>query len=322
MIMPMGLWPNALCGAEENDEENKMKFHIVSDSSCDLGRETARELGITMVSFYAQLGDDVYYREEQDISTHDFYQRMADHPGVYPKTSMPTMDDYLQAIMPHVEQGMPVLCICLNAAFSGSCQAARNVREEILEDYPNAQVYVMDSRCATVLQGALVEEAVALRDQGCTLEEAVQALEAVRDSGRIFFTANDLDYLRQGGRIGAAAAATGSLLKVKPLIGYENAGLVTDGIAQGRKKSLARVQELFFRYVEKHALDLSEYRVVTGFGLDRAEYDKFTDEIWQGFAQRGMDVARSRPYQIGITIGVHTGPTPIGVGLLKRAKRP
>ena len=213
-----------------------MKFHIVSDSSCDLGRETAKELGITMVSFYAQLGDDVYYREEQDISTHEFYQRMADCPGVYPKTSMPTMDDYMQAMLPHVQRGESVLCICLNSAFSGSCQAARNTREEILEDYPDAKIHVMDSRCVTVLQGALVEEAVSLRDAGYTLEEAVAALDTVRDSGRIFFTANDLDYLRHGGRIGAAAATTGTLLKVKPLIGYENCGLVTDGIAQGRKK--------------------------------------------------------------------------------------
>lgn len=296
-----------------------MKFHIVSDSSCDLGRETAHKLGITMVSFYAQLGDDVYYREEQDIATHEFYQKMADNPGVYPKTSMPTMDDYMQAVLPAVQEGKPVLCICLNSAFSGSCQAARNTREEILEDYPDAKIHVMDSRCVTVLQGALVEEAVALRDAGYTLEEAVQALDGVRDSGRIFFTANDLDYLRHGGRIGAAAATTGALLKVKPLIGYENCGLVTDGIAQGRKKSLQRVQELFFRYVERKQLDLNDYQVVTGFGLDREEYEKFTDEIWSGLAQRGYDIPRSRPYQIGITIGVHTGPTPIGVGLLRKA---
>ena len=299
-----------------------MKFHIVSDSSCDLGREGARRLGITMVSFYAQLGDDVYYREEQDIATHDFYQRMADNPGIYPKTSMPTMEDYMQAMLPLVREGKDVLCICLNAAFSGSCQAARNTREEILEDYPDAKIHVLDSRCVTVLQGALVEEAAALRDAGCTLEETARALEAIRDSGRIFFTANDLDYLRNGGRIGAAAATTGTLLKVKPLIGYENCGLVTDGIAQGRKKSLQRGQELFFRYVERNNIDLNDYQVVTGFGLDREEYDKFTDEIWQGLALRGYDIPRSRPYQIGITIGVHTGPTPIGVGLLRRAKRP
>ena len=196
-----------------------MKFHIVSDSSCDLGRERAAELGITLVSFYAQLGDDVYYREERDIAIHEFYRRMADNPGVYPKTSMPTMDDYMQAILPHVQRGESVLCICLNSAFSGSCQAARNTREEILEDYPDARIHVMDSRCVTVLQGALAEQAAALRDAGCTLEEAVTALDGIRDTGRIFFTTNDLYYLRHGGRIGAAAATTGSLLKVKPLIG-------------------------------------------------------------------------------------------------------
>ena len=298
-----------------------MKFHIISDSSCDLGRERAAELGITMVSFYAQLGDDVYYREEKDIATHEFYRRMADNPGVYPKSSMPTMDDYMQAMLPHVERGESVLCICLNSSFSGSCQAARNTRAEILEDYPDAKIHVMDSRCVTVLQGALVEEAVSLRDAGYTLEEAVAALNVVRDSGRIFFTANDLDYLRHGGRIGAAAATTGSLLKVKPLIGYENCGLVTDGIAQGRKKSLARVRELFFKYVERSGLDLNDYQVVTGFGLDRDEYETFTDEVWKELAARGYDIPRSRPYQIGIAIGVHTGPMPIGVGLLKRARR-
>ena len=81
------------------------------------------------------------------------------------------------------------------------------------------------------------------------------------------------------------------------------------------------MQELFFRYVEKNALDLSQYRVLTGFGLDREEYDKFTDEIWEGLNARGYDVPRCRPYQIGITIGVHTGPTPLGVGLLRRAVR-
>ena len=297
-----------------------MKFHIVSDSSCDLGRERAAELGITMVSFYAQLGDDVYYREEQDIATREFYTRMAEHPGVYPKSSMPTMDDYMQAMLPAVERGESVLCICLNSAFSGSCQAARNTREEILEDHPEAKIHVMDSRCVTVLQAALVEQAVELRDAGYTLEEAVARLSVIRDSGRIFFTANDLDYLRHGGRIGAAAATTGSLLKVKPLIGYENCGLVNDGIAQGRKKSLARVRELFFRYVDRNGLDLNDYRVVTGFGLDRDEYEKFTDDIWKELAQRGYDIPRSRPYQIGIAIGVHTGPTPIGVGLLRKVK--
>lgn len=102
-----------------------MNFHIVSDSSCDLGRERLQQLGVDMVSYYVALGDEVYYREERDISTHDFYQKMADNPGVFPKTSMPTLEDYLEAFRPQAQAGMPVLCICLNESFSGSAQCAR-----------------------------------------------------------------------------------------------------------------------------------------------------------------------------------------------------
>ena len=83
------------------------------------------------------------------------------------------------------------------------------------------------------------------RSADLTLEEAVEALKPLPATGRIFFTTGDLEYLRHGGRIGRAAAATGALLKVKPLIGYKDAELISDGIAQGRKKSLAKVRELF-----------------------------------------------------------------------------
>lgn len=297
-----------------------MKFQIVSDSSCDLGREGTQRLGVTMVSYYVSFGDETYYREERDISTREFYQRMAEAPGMFPRTSMPTVEDYLEAFRPLVRVGLPVLCICLNGRFSGSIQGARNAREELLEEFPGARVHVMDSQLATVLQGQLVEEAALLRDRDYTLEEAVAALEPVRSSGRIFFTANDLEYLRHGGRIGKAAATTGALLKVKPLIGFKDCELISDGIAQGRKKSLQRVRELFYRHIQREELDLREWRVVTGFGLDREEYEEFTDQVFAGLAERGYQVPRSDPYQIGVTIGVHTGPTPIGVGILRRAQ--
>lgn len=297
-----------------------MKFHIVSDSSCDLGREEAERLGISMVSFYASMEDEVYYREERDIPTHRFYEMMDQRPGVFPKTSMPTMDDYLEAFHPAAAQGLPILCICLNARFSGSYQSALNAAAELREEDPRVRVEVLDSTLATVLQGLFVLEAAALRDQGRTLDEALEQLKAIRSTGRIFFTTGDLEYLRHGGRIGRAAAATGTLLKVKPLIGYKDAELISDGIAQGRKKSLVKVRELFFRYLQREEIDLDRYRVATGFGLDREEHQAFAEEVYQGLLAMGHDRPEiRRPYQIGVTIGVHTGPTPIGVGLLRRA---
>lgn len=303
-------------------KESNMKFHIISDSSCDLGRERLDRLGIGMVSYYVGFEDEPYYREERDIPTHQFYQMMADRPGVFPKTSMPTVEDYLDAFRPLAAQGKPILCICLNAAFSGSCQSALNAAAELREELPGAQIQVVDSTLATVLQGMFVEEAAALRDAGCTLEEAVDALKPLPATGRIFFTTSDLDYLRHGGRIGRAAAATGALLKVKPLIGYKDAGLVSDGIAQGRKKSLVRVRELFFRHLKQQEIDLDRYRLATGFGLDREEHAAFAQTIYDGLLELGCDRPEVlQPYQIGVTIGVHTGPTPIGVGLIRRADK-
>ena len=303
-------------------KESNMKFHIISDSSCDLGRERLDRLGIGMVSYYVGFEDEPYYREERDIPTHQFYQMMADRPGVFPKTSMPTVEDYLDAFRPLAAQGKPILCICLNAAFSGSCQSALNAAAELREELPGAQIQVADSTLATVLQGMFVEEAAALRDAGCTLEEAVDALKPLPATGRIFFTTSDLDYLRHGGRIGRAAAATGALLKVKPLIGYKDAGLVSDGIAQGRKKSLVRVRELFFRHLKQQEIDLDRYRLATGFGLDREEHAAFAQTIYDGLLELGYDRPEVlHPYQIGVTIGVHTGPTPIGVGLIRRADK-
>ncbi len=303
-------------------KESNMKFHVISDSSCDLGRERLDRLGIGMVSYYVGFEDEPYYREERDIPTHQFYQMMADRPGVFPKTSMPTVEDYLDAFRPLAAQGKPILCICLNAAFSGSCQSALNAAAELREELPGAQIQVVDSTLATVLQGMFVEEAAALRDAGCTLEEAVDALKPLPATGRIFFTTSDLDYLRHGGRIGRAAAATGALLKVKPLIGYKDAGLVSDGIAQGRKKSLVRVRELFFRHLKQQEIDLDRYRLATGFGLDREEHAAFAQTIYDGLLELGYDRPEVlRPYQIGVTIGVHTGPTPIGVGLIRRADK-
>ena len=236
-----------------------MSFQIVSDSSCDLGRERARALGVTLVSYYVSMDGKNYYREERDITAQAFYQQMADQPGVFPRTSMPTIEDYKEAFRPSLERGEAVLCICLNEPFSGSIQSARNAREELLEEFPQAEIRVLDSQLATVLQGLLVLEAAHMRDAGRTLEETAAVLEKNRGTGRIFFTTNDLEYLRHGGRIGRAAATTGALLRVKPLIGYEGNGLVSDGIAPGRKNSLNRVMELFYRYLSRNQLDLSHW---------------------------------------------------------------
>ena len=90
-----------------------MKFGIVSDSSCDLSLQYARQEQVTIVSFYVSFDGEKYMKEGKEIAVTDFYQEMADNPDCYPKTSMPSVQDYIDAFLPFVKEHMPVLCICL-----------------------------------------------------------------------------------------------------------------------------------------------------------------------------------------------------------------
>ena len=295
------------------------KFEIVSDSSCDLSAELIARYGIDIVSFYVSFDDENYRREGKEISADEFYQTMVDQPNVFPKTSMPTLADYMAAFEPLVKEGKSVLCICLNAAFSGSYQAAVNARTMVLEEYPQGDIRIVDSQQATVLQGVLVQEAVRLRDEGEELETAAARLEAVRSTGRIFFTTNDLKYLANGGRIGKAAAATGTILQMKPMIELYDAELNSAGVVRGRKKSLQRFQEMFREYVEREQIDLKDYIVVTGYGYDYGEYEQINEQVAAMLAEMGVAWEKPCDYHIGVTIGVHTGPHPIGMAIMRRA---
>lgn len=110
----------------------KEAYHIFSDGSCDLPMELTKEKNITVVPFYVSFDGEKYEKEMVEIGVREFYQRMVDEPKVYPKSSLPSMQDYIDAFMPMVEQGTPIICICITTKFSGSYQSAMNAKNIIL----------------------------------------------------------------------------------------------------------------------------------------------------------------------------------------------
>ena len=98
-------------------------FHIISDGSCDLPMEMTKEKDITVVPFYVSFEEGKYQKEMIEIGVREFYQEMVDHPDVYPKSSMPSVQDYVDAFLPFVKAGIPIICICITTKFSGSMQS-------------------------------------------------------------------------------------------------------------------------------------------------------------------------------------------------------
>ena len=295
-----------------------MKFGIVSDSSCDLSLQYAEQEQVTIVSFYVSFDGENYLREGKDIAVTDFYQEMADNQGCYPKTSMPSVQDYIDAFLPYVREKMPVLCICLTKKFSGSMQSALSARELILEDYPDAKIRVIDTTLCTVLQGLLVLEAAAMQERGAGFEETAERIEAIKSTGRIFFTVGNLEYLQAGGRIGRVAGIAGSLLGIRPVITMKEGEIFPSGISRSRRKTLEKTIDLLRDCLQACGGAVKKYSLAAGFGYDREEAEEYRRLVVERLG--GLISLEELPlYQIGATIGVHTGPYPLGLGILERA---
>ncbi|MBD5454756.1 MAG: DegV family protein [Lachnospiraceae bacterium] len=296
----------------------KEAFHIISDGSCDLPPELAQEKNITVVPFYVSFDEEHYFKENVEIGIRDFYQQMVERKGVYPKSSMPSIQDYEEAFLPFAEAGTPVICICITTKFSGSMQSALNARDILREKYPQSEIPVIDSTVDTVLQGQYVLEAVNLRDSGFSYQNAIARLEEIKSTGRIFFTVGNMEYLKHGGRIGKVAALAGSVLDIRPVITLKQGEIFPSGIDRGRKRTTRKALELLLAYLQESSLGIDCYSIVVGYGYDREEGLAFRDQALSTLQEKGYDITEMPVFQIGATIGVHTGPYPLGFGVIEK----
>ena len=286
-------------------------FDIITDSACDLTPETAATLNIEIIPFYVSLDGEHYRKEGKEIAVRDFYQFMVDNPAAYPKTSLPSLEDFETAFRAHAEAGRPVLCICFTSKMSGCVGSARNARELVLEDFPDAKIEVIDSTAATVTESIVVENAVAMRDAGCTLDEAVTWLEAEKITNQIFFTVGNLDYLIKGGRIGKVTGRAANILGIKPSL----------AIIDGELKVVKKYRGSLPICVGKYITDLLDGRddidnsmvfisscqpkpgCMEAIKAGLRKYGKFENII---------------ETDIGTTIGGYSGPGTIGIVFAKK----
>ena len=294
------------------------KIQIITDGSCDLPKELTKEKNIKVVPFYVSFDGEIYLKEMEELDIREFYQKMVDHPNVFPKTSMPSVDDYYQVFEPLAKEGVPMICICITTKFSGSMQSATTARDMILEQYPDARINVIDATVNTVLQGLYVLEACRLRDLGWEYDRLVKRILEIRESGRIFFTIGSIDYLKHGGRIGKLAGIAGSALKIKPLITLKAGEIFNSGISRNREKSMLKVIDMLKEYLDEVHAKPGEYSFAVGFGYDYEEACRFKEKL-RDLVKERLGIDEITIYQIGATIGVHTGPYPIGVGIIHRA---
>jgi DegV family protein with EDD domain len=210
-----------------------MPLRIVTDSVADIPSPIARELGIAVVPLLFRFGEQTF-RDGVDMDSDAFYERLRT-AEVLPSTSVPTPASFAEAFDAATADGSEVLAITLSSKLSGTYNCA--LQGKSLAARPQ-QVEVMDSGWAAIGEGFIVMEAARAAAAGAALD---QAREAAREAaGRVDFLAafDTLEYLRRGGRIGAAAGLVGSLLKINPLISLREGVVHPMGMTRSRAKAL------------------------------------------------------------------------------------
>ena len=299
-------------------KRNIMEYQIISDGSCDLDIDTLKKYNIHTVPFYVSFDGEKYDKEIQEIEIRDVYERMVTEPKLYPKTSLPSVQNYVDAFTPYIEEGKAIICITITTTLSGSFNSAENAKEILLEDYPDAKIAVINSFGATVFQGLYAIEAAKMQQAGKSFEEVVEKIQGeMQKSARILFTVGSLDYLQHGGRIGKLAGIAGNVLNLKPMITLKGGAIESSGLARSRKKSKAKCIELLREYFDENGSSPDDYVYAVGFGYDKEEGEAFKEEVDEVLQELGTS-EKAKLVQIGATICVHTGPYALGIGLVKK----
>lgn len=265
---------------------------LFADSCADMALEESRERGIEVLPLTINIGDK-NYRDQIDISSEEVLQAITD--GERPKTSQINPENIVERFKPFVEKGESILYIAFSSELSGTYQSAVIARDTLLDDYPDADITIIDTLAASYGLGMIVESASDDISDGLSDEEVIKNVEKNVKNIRHFFTVNDLDYLAKGGRLSKGSAFLGGLLNIKPLLHVEDGKLVPLEKHRGIKK--------VFNSMIKHVNDdqiTGKIHIVQSNALDSAELLK--KKILEETEVKVVNIS-----MIGPTISSHTG---------------
>jgi len=276
-----------------------MTVRIVTDSVCDLPSEVVKELGITVIPLNVRFGTEVY-RNGIDLTTEQFYDRLV-HNKTFPVTSVPSPVAFAEAYDKLAEETDEILVITLTSKLSATYEVAL---QSIGLMKKKCRVEVVDSQWAVMAQGFIVIAAAKAAQAGASLDEVLDITH--RNMKRVDMRAafDTLEYLRRGGRIGAAQALLGSMLKVNPII------TIKDGVVEpaGRTRSRAKAIDHLYSF----AMSFSH---IDGLAVEDAACPDDAELLVE---RLGSKFPRERIYRSKTTpvIGTHTGPGLLLVAIL------
>lgn len=282
-----------------------MALKIVTDSASDIPRWVIEKYGLHVIPTPVVIDDKDYF-DGQTIFPEEFYNILRSGKDV--KTYHINSQMFYDNFLPYAQRGDEVIYICFSTGIAGTYNAANIAKTELLEKYPDFDLTIIDSKCASMGFGLATYYALKMQQAGAGKEELIEAIQWYCDHMEHIFTVKTLEYLLKGGRLSRTSAFAGSLLDIKPIIEVNDLGALEPiEKIRGRQKSLKRLVEI----VGERGKDLTNQIVGIVHGDDAETMEAVKEMLKNTYGCRHfMD------NYIGCAIGAHTGPGIIGIVFL------
>lgn len=279
-----------------------MAFCIITDSASDVPESTKETYGLHVIPTPV-IVDDVDYFDRETIFPDDFYKYQAEGKKIstYHISQAMFMDHFRE----YARRGDEVLYICFSTGIAGTFQAANLAKQDLLEEFPDFKITIIDSKCASIGYGLVVEKLLQMQKNGADKELIIEAAEYFCKHMKHAVTVQSLDYLFKGGRISKTSAVMGGVLDIKPIIIVNEEGsLVSAEKVRGWKKAIKRLIEL----VETTGAQIDRQLIGVCYGQDRESIVPVIRTL-----KEELHVKDVLETQVGCAIGAHTGPSIIGI---------
>lgn len=276
------------------------KVKVVVDSTAYIPKEMLNENDISVVSLNVLLNGKSY--REVDLENKFFYKKM-DELNEIPKSSQPSIEEMKNAFLNIAKDGYDIVGIFISSKMSGTYSTAHLVREMVLEEYPNTNIELIDSKSNCMQMGFSAIQAARAAKKGENIEKVVEEAKRIINSSRFLFVPETLKYLKKGGRIGSASALLGTILQIRPILTVENGETsVYDKVRTKKKAVEVILKKVLDNMTEKGLGEVIVHHInceEEGLNLARRLEDELKIPV--------------KIQSIGATIGLHVGPGSIGV---------
>ena len=283
------------------NEIRGMFMKIFADSGSDLSKSFFDNEDVHLFPLRV-LVRGVEYDDIIGISTDQVYAAIGE--GEQPKTSQVSLEIFLNVFEQLAKSEEEGIYLAFSSELSGTCQTAILAKNQVLENYPNLKLAIIDTKCASFGLGLVVKEAVRLNKLGIGFEEAVDQLTAMANSMEHLFTVGDLNYLAKGGRVSKSSAFMGGLLNIKPILNMEDGKLIPLEKTRGFKKATQRMIAL----MKDRGGDFTN-KVV---GISHSNDEELMHEV-KAAIQDALQPKAIETTTIGAVIGAHVGRGTIAI---------